>query len=191
MGSHQFWGKSRSDDNAMVRAYTSNGCTWWWCRRQWGGELVAYVLLHVLEDSGDGKVTYKGGSRKCTLRERRRACWPGRMVKETVAGDLPEQNIWYNLKYNRKMLMPVEGDMDARIRLKGNDDYDIYIWVAMRVQGGVYRRLLQHKLGKKMNNNRQEIDKQKNGVGKSIEKKLFDMFKKMGCIAVVESTTSW
>ncbi|KAJ8431273.1 hypothetical protein Cgig2_011126 [Carnegiea gigantea] len=53
-----------------------------------GREIVMHVLWgRMLEQSGDAKVTYDGG-------------------------DLPEQKIWYSLKYDKQILMTLEGDMD-------------------------------------------------------------------------------
>ena len=42
------------------------------------------------------------------------------------------------------------------------------------------------KLRKKINKHKQDILKWKNGVGKRIEQKLANTYKKMGCIAIVE-----
>lgn len=49
------------------------------------------------------------------------------MVKESMDGDLLEQKAWYNLKYDRQILMPIEGDMEVMMS-NGNDGHG-YLYV--------------------------------------------------------------
>jgi len=49
-------------------------------------------------------------------------------VKETIGGDLLEQKVWYNLKYNMQILMDVERDMNVRMMFKENDEHG-YLYV--------------------------------------------------------------
>ena len=50
------------------------------------------------------------------------------MLKEIIRSDLLEQKIWYSLKYDRQMLMELEGDMDMSMMFKGNDEHS-YLYV--------------------------------------------------------------
>ena len=60
----------------------------------------------MLEEAGDGKVTYEGWSKKNMLvKEGMGVKEVRRVVKETIRGDLSEHKVWYNLKYDRQMLM--------------------------------------------------------------------------------------
>ncbi|KAJ8429018.1 hypothetical protein Cgig2_014997 [Carnegiea gigantea] len=47
------------------------------------------------------------------------------MLKEITRSDLLEQKIWYSLKYDKQMLMALEGDMDMRAM-----SFMIRYWVA-------------------------------------------------------------
>jgi len=51
-----------------------------------------------------------------------------KMVKEIIRSDLLEQKIWYSLKYDRQMLMGLDGDMDISMIFKGNVEHE-YIYV--------------------------------------------------------------
>jgi len=51
------------------------------------------------------------------------------MVKETIHCDLSDHKVLYSLKHDMQMLMPIEGDIDARIIFKGNDEHD-YLYVS-------------------------------------------------------------
>ncbi|KAJ8437783.1 hypothetical protein Cgig2_024087 [Carnegiea gigantea] len=76
-----------------------------------------------------------------------------------------------NLKYDRGMVMAVEGDADVRMFLKGNDEH-LYFYGGE--SDGPKRRT------------EKDILKWKNGIGEKIEEKLVDTYKKMGCITVME-----
>ena len=85
-----------------------------------------YVLCGgVVEEGGDGKLTSEGGSRKCMLVKDRMGVEVQRIVMENIGSDLSEHQVWYNLKYDRQMLMPVKGDMDVRMIFKGNDEHSV------------------------------------------------------------------
>ncbi|KAJ8444475.1 hypothetical protein Cgig2_024039 [Carnegiea gigantea] len=45
------------------------------------------------------------------------------MVKEITRSDILEQKIWYSLKYDRQMLMALEGHMYMSMIFKGNDEH--------------------------------------------------------------------
>ncbi|KAJ8438784.1 LOW QUALITY PROTEIN: hypothetical protein Cgig2_009902 [Carnegiea gigantea] len=84
----------------------------------------------------DGKVTYEGGLRKCiAVREGMGAEELLKMVKEMTGSDMSEKKLWYSLKYDRKMLVAIEGDND--VSFKGNDEHG-YMYVAGNV-GSVRR----------------------------------------------------
>ena len=84
-------------------------------------------------ESGDGKVTYEGGSRTCmVVRERTGAEELFKMVRKMIESDKSEEKLWYSLKYDRKMLVPVEVDSDVvhvEVIFKGNDEH-FYLYVA-------------------------------------------------------------
>jgi len=84
-----------------------------------------YVLWgDVVEDGGEGKMVYNGGSRKCVVVRKGMGVEELReMVQETVGGGVEVDRIWYSLKYDRNMIMAVEGDTDVRMMLKGNDEH--------------------------------------------------------------------
>ncbi|KAJ8440774.1 hypothetical protein Cgig2_007180 [Carnegiea gigantea] len=46
------------------------------------------------------------------------------MVKEIIGYERSEQKLWYSLKYNKEILIAVEGDMDVRMIFKENDEHD-------------------------------------------------------------------
>jgi len=93
-------------------------------------ELLVYVLWGgVLEAGAEGKMVYNGGSRKCMVVQDGMGVEELRgMVKETVGGGVEVDRIWYSLKYDRNMIMGVEGDVDVRMMLKGNDEHG-YVYV--------------------------------------------------------------
>jgi len=65
----------------------------------------------VMEDGGEGKITYNGGSRKCMLaREGMGVQYLREMVRKIMGAGVKVDRIWYSLKYDRKMVMVVEGD---------------------------------------------------------------------------------
>ena len=90
-----------------------------------GRELVVYVLWGgELEEDGDGKLSYVGGLTKFILLKE------GMVMEEVlrpVTGirgcDLRDGKLWYSLKYDWQMLMAIEGDVDVRMILKGNDEH--------------------------------------------------------------------
>ncbi|KAJ8444749.1 hypothetical protein Cgig2_033757 [Carnegiea gigantea] len=97
-----------------------------------GRELVVYVLWGgELEENGDGKLTYVGGSTKCILLKEGMAMEEVLRLATGIRGsDLRDGKLWYSLKYDRQMLMAIEGDMDVRMILKGNDEHGG--WVPQR-----------------------------------------------------------
>ncbi|KAJ8420118.1 hypothetical protein Cgig2_032310 [Carnegiea gigantea] len=46
-----------------------------------------------------------------------------KMVREMTASDMLEEKLWYSLKYDREMLVAVEGDSDMKVIFKGNDEH--------------------------------------------------------------------
>ncbi|KAJ8438029.1 hypothetical protein Cgig2_030010 [Carnegiea gigantea] len=88
-----------------------------------GRELVVYVLwVGELEEDGDEKLIYVGGSTKCILLKEGMAMEEVlRLVTGIRGSDLHEGKLW--LKYDRQMLMAIEGDVDVRMILKENDDH--------------------------------------------------------------------
>ena len=76
----------------------------------------------VLDECENGEVKYEGGSRRYVLAKEVMGMEEvHRMVKETVGSDKSEQKVWYRLKCNQEMLMPIEGDMDVSMIFKENE----------------------------------------------------------------------
>ncbi|KAJ8430803.1 hypothetical protein Cgig2_005210 [Carnegiea gigantea] len=50
-------------------------------------------------------------------------------VREMTGSDMSEEKLWYSLKYDREMLVAVEGDNDVQVIFKGNDEHG-YMYVA-------------------------------------------------------------
>ena len=50
------------------------------------------------------------------------------MVKEVIGINMLKRRVWYSLKYDREMLLPIEGDTDVQMMFKGNDEYG-YLFV--------------------------------------------------------------
>ncbi|KAJ8436383.1 hypothetical protein Cgig2_032204 [Carnegiea gigantea] len=97
-----------------------------------GREIVICVLLEggVLAQNGKGKVTYEGGSKRCmVVKEGMGVEEVIRIVKEVTGIDMSEKKLWYVLKYDREMLLAVEGDTDMKMIFKGNDEHD-YLYVS-------------------------------------------------------------
>ncbi|KAJ8422358.1 LOW QUALITY PROTEIN: hypothetical protein Cgig2_034013 [Carnegiea gigantea] len=51
------------------------------------------------------------------------------MVKEITGTNMTEKKLWYNLKYDREMLLPAKGDTDVKIIFKGNVKHG-YLYVS-------------------------------------------------------------
>ncbi|KAJ8428462.1 hypothetical protein Cgig2_012529 [Carnegiea gigantea] len=84
----------------------------------------------ILVESGDGKVTCEGGSRKCmVVREGMGAEELQKMMREMTGSDMLDEKLWYSLKYDMEMLVAVEGDNDVQVIFKGNDEHG-YMYVA-------------------------------------------------------------
>ncbi|KAJ8447480.1 hypothetical protein Cgig2_019474 [Carnegiea gigantea] len=52
-----------------------------------------------------------------------------KMVREMIGSDMSEEKLWYSLKYDKEMLVGVEGDNDVHVFFKGNDEHG-YMYVA-------------------------------------------------------------
>ncbi|KAJ8440895.1 hypothetical protein Cgig2_022751 [Carnegiea gigantea] len=76
-----------------------------------------------LDDGGAGKVTHVGGWTKyIVLKESVGLEEVRRMVSEITNDILTVHKLWYSLKYDRGIVMELEGDGDLRMFLKGNDE---------------------------------------------------------------------
>jgi len=81
-----------------------------------------------MEEGGDGKVTYLGGSKKCVvLKEGARIEEVRRVVTELSRIELSERKVWYSLKYDRGLVMALEGEADVRVFFKGNEEHGYLI----------------------------------------------------------------
>ncbi|KAJ8428563.1 hypothetical protein Cgig2_000427 [Carnegiea gigantea] len=113
---------------------TTSGKNGWERRyygRQWWGERGGYVCVMggKLDDGGAEKVTHVGGWMKyIVLKDGVALEEVQRMVSEITSDVLTVHKLWYSLKYNRGMVMELEGDGDLRMFLKGNDEHG-YLYV--------------------------------------------------------------
>lgn len=95
------------------------------------GEKNSYVCVMggMLEQTGDGKVPYEEGLRKCMVAKEDMGLEEFlRVVKEITESNLSERKLWYSLKYDGQMLMAIEGDENVRMIFKGNDVH-CYLYV--------------------------------------------------------------
>ena len=82
-------------------------------------------MRDVLEDGGEEKIRYDGGSRKCVLAREGMGVEELRgMVPTTVEDGVQVKKLWYSLKYDRNIIMAVEGYTDVRMMFKGNDEHE-------------------------------------------------------------------
>ena len=73
-----------------------------------------------MEDGGEGEMVYNGGSRKCVVvREGMGVKELREMVRETVGAGVKVYRIWYSLKYDRNIIMAVEGDTGCEDDVQG------------------------------------------------------------------------
>ncbi|KAJ8426145.1 hypothetical protein Cgig2_032836 [Carnegiea gigantea] len=47
-----------------------------------------------------------------------------KVVREMTESDMSEEKLWYSLKYDREMLVAVEGDNDVQVIFKGSDEHN-------------------------------------------------------------------
>ncbi|KAJ8422109.1 hypothetical protein Cgig2_011152 [Carnegiea gigantea] len=97
----------------VVGILMSNRCKCCSSWRWWQGREI---------ERGDGKVTYEGGSRKCmVVKEGMGVEELMKMVREMTGTDI--------LKYDREILVAVEGDSEVKVIFKSNDKHG-YLYVA-------------------------------------------------------------
>lgn len=49
------------------------------------------------------------------------------MVRKMIGSDKSEEKLWYNLKYDREMLVPVEVDSNVEVIFKGMTSMATYM----------------------------------------------------------------
>ncbi|KAJ8437412.1 hypothetical protein Cgig2_008765 [Carnegiea gigantea] len=100
---------------------TTSGENGWgrcYCGRQWWAERGG-----CLDDGGVRKVTHVGGWTKyIVLKEGVGLEEVRRIVSEITSDVLTVHKLWHSLKYDRGMVMELEGNGDLRMFLKGNDE---------------------------------------------------------------------
>ena len=108
---------------------TCNGDQWGTTN---GGQRVASICTMggVVEDVGEGRIRYNGGTRKCAVvRERMGVEEVKEMVCKTVGLGVTVDRMWYSLKYDRNMKMAMVEDTDVRMMFRGNDEHG-YVYVS-------------------------------------------------------------
>ena len=69
-----------------------------------------------MKDGGEGKITYHGESKRCVLIRKGMGVEELRgLVQETVEDGVVVEMLRYSLKYDRNMIMAVDGDTDMRM----------------------------------------------------------------------------
>ena len=48
------------------------------------------------------------------------------MITEISRNELSEQKVWFSLKYDRGLVMALEGAADVMMFFKGNDEYEYF-----------------------------------------------------------------
>ena len=102
-------------------------------------ELVVYVLWGgVVEDAGEGRISYNGGSRKCAMvREGMGVEEVKEVVRKTVGPGVEVDTMWYSLKYDRNMKMALVEDTDVSMMFRGNDEHG-YVYVSGKDNNAVH-----------------------------------------------------
>jgi len=78
---------------------------------------------------GKKKIRYDGGLRKSMLASEGMGVEEfKRMVRETIGDGVQVGRLCYSLKYNRNMIMAVDGNMDVRMIFIENDEHG-YLYV--------------------------------------------------------------
>jgi len=94
-------------------------------------EIVVYVCWgRVLNDGVNGLMTYVGGRNACMWISPSMGVGDVLNLLEREMGEsVRGQHVWYSLKFDRRMLMPLEKDEDVVKLVRGNDGH-AYIYIA-------------------------------------------------------------
>jgi len=91
----------------------------------WGG--------YVQEDD-DGKVSYQGGSRDCVLLSESMSLDEAKSrLMRRVSSASKEEKLWYTLKFDRKIFLPLDTDDAVEAMFMGNEEH---AFVYMGGRGG-------------------------------------------------------
>jgi len=91
----------------------------------------------VLHDGTNGVITYAGGNSRCIwVYDNMRIGDVLKLVEHAMGGVSKEVNVWYTMKFDRRLLLSFENDGDVRSMMRGNDGH-AYLYVnAMEVPSG-------------------------------------------------------
>ena len=94
-------------------------------------EVRVYICWgEYLEVRSNGGLTYHGGRSDCVwLRTGMGIGNILKVVEEVMRDYLSERKLWYNIEYDRSMILLVQGDADVWKLIKGNDEFS-YMYVA-------------------------------------------------------------
>ena len=85
-----------------------------------------------MECGENGVLSYIGGRSDCVwFRQDMRFDDVVKVVEGTVEEGLRGYRLWYNTKYDRKMLLPLQRDGDMGKLMKGNEEFG-YMYIAKR-----------------------------------------------------------
>jgi len=96
-------------------------------------EMAVYVCWGgVLQDGTNGVMTYAGGNSRCIwVYDNMRYCDVLKLVENAVGVAWKEVNVWYTMKFDRRLLLPLENDGDIRSMMRGNDGH-AYVYVTAK-----------------------------------------------------------
>ena len=88
-------------------------------------EMAVYVCWGgVLHDGTNGVMTYAGGNSRCIwVYDNMRIGDVLKLVEHAMRVVLKEVNVWYTMKFDRRLLLPFENDGDIRSMMRGNDGH--------------------------------------------------------------------
>jgi len=104
-------------------------------------EMAVYVCWGgVLQDERNGVMTYAGGNSRCIwVYDNMKFGDVLKLVEHAMGVVLKEVNVWYTMKFDRRLLLPFESDGDIRSMMRGNDGHAYLYVTAMEVPSGPLR----------------------------------------------------
>jgi len=93
-------------------------------------ETVVYVCWGgVLQDGGNDTMTYVGGNTRCVWVSQGMGVedvW--KLLEGVVREGVKDQKMWYNLKYDQRLMIELQSDADLRSLIWGNDAH-AYLYI--------------------------------------------------------------
>jgi len=104
-------------------------------------EMAVYVCWGgVLHEGTNGVMTYAGGNSRCIwVYDNMRYGDVLKLVEHAMGVVSKEVNVWYTMKFDRRMFLPLENDGDIRSMMRGNDGHAYLYVTAKEVPAGPRR----------------------------------------------------